>query len=109
VPDSAVFASVLEEELPAKALDAQPLSITTLQTNTPKGYGNIALPGEGSLWVEFSYLGPVAAEAWLWDQAKLFTPIPPNKPIVLPTHKGDRLVYKLAAPDQQITLKWGYE
>jgi hypothetical protein len=107
-PDPAVFAKALEGLSPTVA-DAQPASTTMLQTDTPPKYISIELPGEGNLWVEFSYEGTPAAEAWHWDQATLFTPIPPNKETVIASRKGDRLLCKLGFPEQKITLKWGYE
>jgi hypothetical protein len=108
VPESDVFARALEGFSP-KIADIQPVSTTTLQTNKPRGYVSIVLPGEGNLWVYFSPQEAPGAKAWLWDQKTLFTEIKPNVPQVLTVRKGDRLVYALGAPDQQITLSWGYE
>jgi hypothetical protein len=108
VPESDTFARALEGSFLGIA-DIQPASTTTLQTNKPQGYVSIVLPGEGNLWVYFVPQGLPAARAWLWDQKTLFTEIKPNVPQVLATRKGDRLVYELGAPTQQITLSWGYE
>lgn len=107
-PESDVFAKELEG-FPGKVAATQPASTTTLQTNTPSGYASIALPGEGNLWVYFSYQGEPAAKVWLWNQIKLFTELKPNVPQVLASHKGDRLVYKLGYAAQQLALSWGYE
>jgi hypothetical protein len=108
LPESDVFAKA-HHELSLQLADQQPASITTLQTDIPPGYGSIALPGEGNLWVYFSFQGTPPAEAWLWNQVKLFTPLKPNVSQVLASHKGDRLVYKLGFAGQELTLSWGYE
>ncbi len=108
VPEAEAFAEVIEV-FTLKAVPAQPANVTTLQTGVPAGYSSLALPGEGNLWINFSYQGQPEAKAWLWDQIKLFTPIKPNEPQVLPYRKGDRLVFKLGFPTQEITLSWGYE
>jgi hypothetical protein len=107
-PEPDVFAKA-QQGFPLQVADQQPASITTLQTDIPPGYGSIALPGEGNLWVYFSFQGEPAAEVWLWNQVKLFTPIKPNVSQVLVSHKGDRLVYKLGFAGQQLALSWGYE
>jgi hypothetical protein len=108
VPETEVFLSALEG-ITLKVADPQPASTTALHTNTPMGYVSIALPGEGKLWVYFTSQGEPEAKVWLWNQITLFTPIPAHTPTVLASHKGDRLVYELGFPTQQLALTWGYE
>ncbi len=103
-----VFARVLEG-LPERVADARPEKATLLLSNTPPGYVSIPLPKAGKLWVLFSYVGEPPAEAWLWDQLKLFTPIKPNVPTVFEVRKGDWLIYRLGFAGQQVTLSWHYE
>ncbi|HEV3322475.1 MAG TPA: hypothetical protein VG147_09855 [Solirubrobacteraceae bacterium] len=107
-PEPDVFAEALEG-FPERVADARPEKTTPLLTNTPPGYVSIPLPRAGKLWVFFSYVGEPAAEAWLWDQLKLFTPIKPNVPTVFEVRKGDWLVYRLGFPTQHVTLSWHYE
>ncbi len=108
VPEAEVFVKALEV-ITLKVGDNQPALTTAVHTNTPAGYVSINIPGEGSLWIYFTSQGEPKAKVWHWNQKTLFTPIVEGVETVVVWHPGDRLVYELGFPAQQLALSWGYE
>jgi hypothetical protein len=108
-PEPNVSARELEG-LTQTAADPQTANPTTLLTNklTPP-YEIIKLPGEGNLWVSFSYEGTPAAHAWLMHPSLESVEIKPKTPEVLASRKGDMLLCKIGFAGQQIELSWRYE
>jgi hypothetical protein len=106
-PEQAVIAEALAQAAPQVA-GGTPASVTKLQTNTPEDYVNIVVPGEGNLWILFTYEGTPAPEVWLWDGTRPI-PIPANVPTTLAYRAGCRLMYKLGDSTQKMTLSWGFE
>jgi hypothetical protein len=106
-PEQDVFAEAMAQAAPQVGGE-EPASVTRLETNTPVNFVNIEPPGEGNLWILFTYDGTPAAEVWLWDGTKP-VPVPANTPTTLAYRAGYRLMYKLGEATQKMTLSWGFE
>jgi hypothetical protein len=89
--------------------DSQPPNTTILLTDAPDELsGEIALPGQGNLWVLFAYEGEPAPRVRLWHEGGEEVVVKPKQEQVLESRAGDGLRYTLGFTDQELKLVWAY-
>lgn len=88
----------------------QPPNTTILLTDAPDELsGEVVLPGQGNLWVFFSYEGELAPSVRLWHEGGEEVVLEPdNEEQILASRAGDSLRYTLGFIDQKLMLIWAY-